>query len=318
MIAWMVVTAMTLFRGGAGDDTILGGVGIDRLDGGLGNDTLDGGGGDDWLDGGIGNDRITGNSGLDTVSYAVAPAGVTVNLASTKAQDTIGAGTDTLLTIENVIGSSFNDTLFGTSSGNAMTGGTGNDRLEGAKGADKYIYNSGDGDDVIADYREADSSVSDTLSFGGGITQIDVIFSRPSGDADDLLITFENGSGSILIDNQARSDWGIELFQFADGSTLTAAQVDALIGAGVSSRGSLGATLDSRDEIALDWVAGANTLVPFERLSDATEIHRSDVAPLWVVNEFDGRGHFLDQGAYRGLSFLEAVPTLAPEAATLV
>jgi Ca2+-binding RTX toxin-like protein len=67
--------------------------------------------GNDVLEGGAGNDTLNGGNGLDTASYTSATAAVTVNLATTTAQNTVGAGTDTLVSIENVKGSAFNDTL---------------------------------------------------------------------------------------------------------------------------------------------------------------------------------------------------------------
>ena len=64
-----------------------------------------------------------GAAGSDTASYADATAGVTVNLAITTAQNTVGAGVDTLASLENLIGSNFNDTLTGTTAANILNGG---------------------------------------------------------------------------------------------------------------------------------------------------------------------------------------------------
>ncbi|HBR68800.1 MAG TPA: hypothetical protein DEA55_05425, partial [Rhodospirillaceae bacterium] len=83
-----------------------------------GNDTLDGGAGDDILDGG---------TGIDRALYNAASSAVTVSLAITAAQNTLGAGIDTLLDIENLTGSGFNDTLTGNSGDNSIDGGSGND-----------------------------------------------------------------------------------------------------------------------------------------------------------------------------------------------
>ena len=57
---------------------------------------------DDTLEGNAGNNVIVGGAGADTVSYAHAAAGVTVSLAMTKAQNTMGAGSDTLSGFENI------------------------------------------------------------------------------------------------------------------------------------------------------------------------------------------------------------------------
>ena len=76
-----------------------------RLNGGAGNDTLTGGAGNDTLNGGAGNDNMDGGAaGSDTASYADATAGVKVSLAIAAAQNTVGAGTDTLLNFENLTG----------------------------------------------------------------------------------------------------------------------------------------------------------------------------------------------------------------------
>ena len=52
---------------------------------------------------------LIGAGGVDTVRYAAAAAGVTVNLSVTTAQNTVGAGLDTLSGFENLSGSAFND-----------------------------------------------------------------------------------------------------------------------------------------------------------------------------------------------------------------
>ena len=85
----------------------------------MGND------GDDTLRGGEGNDILNGGNGNDTADYTDAAAGVTVNLSRTTSQNTVGAGTDTLSSLENVTGSAFNDTLTGSSAANIMVGGAG-------------------------------------------------------------------------------------------------------------------------------------------------------------------------------------------------
>ena len=89
---------------------------------------------DDTLEGNAGANVLTGGAGIDTVSYAnVLVGGVTVNLATTTAQNTIGAGTDTLSGFENVTGSAFNDALTGTTGNNVLAGLAGSDTLTGAR-----------------------------------------------------------------------------------------------------------------------------------------------------------------------------------------
>ena len=91
--------------GTTGNDTINGLDGNDILYGDAGNDTLNGGNGVDFLEGGAGNDVLNGGADFDFATYIVATSAVTVNLAITTAQNTGGAGTDTLSGIEGLIGS---------------------------------------------------------------------------------------------------------------------------------------------------------------------------------------------------------------------
>lgn len=128
--------------GGAGNDTLRGGFGDDTLTGGDGNDQLWGDEGDDLLEGGAGNDRIDGGAGIDTASFASASSGVTVSLAgltSFEEQDTAGAGTDRLIAIENLLGSTHNDNLTGGDGANLIDGGAGADTMTGGLGDDTYV-----------------------------------------------------------------------------------------------------------------------------------------------------------------------------------
>ena len=120
--------------------SITGGSGRDTLIGGNLNDTLTGGAGDDLLIGGLGDDRLTGGIGTDTISYQTSGGPVTVNLTTKKT--TGAAGTDTLNTIENVIGSLFADTITGDLLNNLLDGGDlilGDDTILGGGGIDSII-----------------------------------------------------------------------------------------------------------------------------------------------------------------------------------
>ncbi len=90
------------------------------------------------------NDYLDGRGGIDTASYAAASSAVTVDLSLTVAQDTIGAGTDKLLNIENIIGSIYSDTLAGDGNANSLDGGAGIDIMDGKDGSDTYYVTAGD------------------------------------------------------------------------------------------------------------------------------------------------------------------------------
>jgi len=134
-------------EGGAGNDILNGGVSDEAFYGDDGNDTLNGSGGDDFLEGGVGDDAINGGTGFDTASYSEAAAGVTVSLAVSGAQNTGGAGLDTLTGIEDLLGSVFADRLTGNDSGNILVGDAGNDQIDGNGGHD--LLDGGNGDDYL-------------------------------------------------------------------------------------------------------------------------------------------------------------------------
>ncbi len=164
--------------GGFGNDTISGGAGDDSLIGGAGNDSINGGSGNDTLSGGAGSDVILGGSGVDTLTYETSSAAVNVNLGygpDIFYQDTYGAGLDAIFEIENLIGSSFNDTLTGSSSDNNLIGGSGNDTLDGGAGDDVLRAGpgydrlaGGDGNDLLIRGFDGD----DILDGGSGIDTI--------------------------------------------------------------------------------------------------------------------------------------------------
>jgi Ca2+-binding RTX toxin-like protein len=113
------------------------------LIGGGGSDVLEGRGGADVLFGGsLTND----DSNLDFASYESSPAAVIVRLSGvgTDTQTAIATGGDaagdTLVGIEGLIGSKFNDTLTGNSQNNILAGGLGNDILDGKGGVDTVDY----------------------------------------------------------------------------------------------------------------------------------------------------------------------------------
>ncbi len=157
-----------------------------------GADTLNGGAGNDLLNGGDGNDSLDGGDGTDTASYADAGSGVTVSLAQQgSAQDTGGAGSDTLANIENLTGSNFNDTLTGDGNNNTLSGLAGDDTLNGGAGDD--TLDGGVGGSDTASYAGAASAVTVSLADQGGAQDT-------GGAGSDTLTNFENLTGSAFND----------------------------------------------------------------------------------------------------------------------
>jgi len=221
-----------------GNDTISGSGGNDVISGGDGDDSLNGGAGDDTISGGAGNDTINGSTGVDTVSYANAAfssfygfqntatgpvtlnyRGVTVDLAITTAQNT-GEGLDTIIGVENLIGSAFDDRLFGNAGANVIEGGAGVDRIGGRGGAD--TLRGGEGNDIIhanGDFGVGnyiigeDDGVVDTVEGGAGDDIIAVAGgdTADGGDGDDRLIVSFVGRGSgITLDLSGGAEAALE------------------------------------------------------------------------------------------------------------
>ncbi len=236
-------TADNTIDGGAGIDTISyvassSAVIIDLSAGtatGDGNDILlniekmTGSNYDDILISSSVNNTINGGIGIDTVSYASAIAAVTVSLTANTA--TGGGGSDTLSNIENIIGSSYNDTLTGNTANNTIDGGAGNDTLIGATGNDLYLFKNIFGNDIIRDTSGTDSiDLSDFILAS-------VIFTRQEGNTttgDDLFIDL-GANGNILIENYFTEDSGsvagtgcIENISFQDDSSVDLAQIASM------------------------------------------------------------------------------------------
>ncbi|MEB3261075.1 MAG: bluetail domain-containing putative surface protein, partial [Cyanobacteriota bacterium] len=93
------------------------------------------------LNGGLGNDTLNGGDGIDTASYADAPGPVTVSLTSGTASG--AAGNDTLISIENILGGGFADSLTGNALANNLNGGGGNDFISAEAGSDFITGNGG-------------------------------------------------------------------------------------------------------------------------------------------------------------------------------
>ncbi|WFU86316.1 M10 family metallopeptidase C-terminal domain-containing protein [Rhizobium sp. CC1099] len=130
--------------GDAGGDTyssienVLGSKYADKLFGDSTKNVLSGGEGDDVLVGGAGADTLIGGSGSDTASYETADSAVKVYL-SKPSGNTGDATGDVFKSIENLIGSRYNDVLYADSGVSTLNGGTGNDILYGNDGADKLV-----------------------------------------------------------------------------------------------------------------------------------------------------------------------------------
>lgn len=214
--------------GGGGHDILYGGGGNDVLEGdsveyAVGEDQLFGMEGNDLLVGGAGHDTLDGGSGLDTADYSRASQPVTVNLTTQTATNDGYGGMDTLVSIENLVGSAFSDALHGDHKANTLSDALGgSDRFYGEGGADiirvtrvgagpatTVLLNGGDGDDALT--FDGRSRFTDTVTLNGddGSDRITVkgagVVTLNAGAGDDLVVMDTLG-GAYAVTLGAGSD----------------------------------------------------------------------------------------------------------------
>ena len=204
----------------------------DNLEGTIDTDTLRGGAGNDFLNGRGGGDVLDGGEGRDTADYRTSWTAVTANLGNNTAFGGFATG-DSFISIENIFGSAFDDTLTGDDRANILSGLSGDDRLNGGKGNDRLnggdgadILNGGDGIDT-ADYRYAVQGVTvflDGTAGSGGAAQ------------GDMLTNIENLKGSSFADILTGND--------ADNILSRLGGDDQLLGGGGDDRLNGGAGAD--------------------------------------------------------------------------
>lgn len=234
-----------------------------------GDDTLTGDGLDNVLDGGLaGSDTINGAGGVDTVSYATSQTGVIIDLNVGSSFD--GSKQDTFTSIENAIGSAFDDQIYGAiGRSQTMSGGTGGaDTFLGGALFDTLSY-AENARGVIVDLvvgASVDGTALDSFSSIEGVIGSafdDIVFG--SGAAN----TISGGSGN----DRLQGEGGIDTLIGGAGNDLliggylsdsldggegidTASYVDAETGVNVSLTTRLG-----NDGSGIDSLTGIENLV---------------------------------------------------------
>src|SRR5580704_10594296 len=176
--------------GGAGDDNIAGGTGVDTLLGRAGNDSLAGGDGNDTLQGGDGGDLLDVGAGSDIAFYSDSTSAVTINLADGLPESGGFATGDVLSGIENILGSSFNDTLIGDGCVNQIFGNSGDDIITGGAGRDVLFATTSTGQTTGVDTFDYNALSELESASGSTLGAWDTIFGFTGG----------TGTGRDLID----------------------------------------------------------------------------------------------------------------------
>lgn len=238
----LVLTGGGMIDGtGNGIDNLLTGNAFDnRLSGAAGNDKLVGGAGRDTLVGGTGDDTLDGGLGLDIADYADASSGVTVSLAKTTAQDTIGAGIDAIRNVEDLGGSIHGDKLTGSASANLLLGRAGDDVLSGGLGmdtllggadADAFLFESVLGKtniDLIEDFLVGTDTIwLDDKIFAklSGMTVLDAgsfVTGTAALDANDYIL-YDSLTGALFYDKDGNGSGAAAQFAILQGAPVIGA-----------------------------------------------------------------------------------------------
>jgi Ca2+-binding RTX toxin-like protein len=204
------------FDGGGGDDLFFGRGGADTFNGGEGSDTVSfssapaglaiwldgsttaggaaadltfssvenvtGSGFDDVFGASASANRFDGRAGFDRVDYSAATAFVRVNLGN-NALNGGAANGDTLVAIEAVTGSAFDDNFVGDVFANSFTGGA---------GADEFVFGPGGGSDTVSDFETGTDvlNLDDALWSGESGSLSDILLAHSSIDGADLVLSF--------------------------------------------------------------------------------------------------------------------------------
>ncbi|WP_231736733.1 Calx-beta domain-containing protein [Sphingobium sp. CCH11-B1] len=270
-------------NGGAGDDVLAGYAGDDTLLGGDGDDTLEGGLGADTLNGGANSSSAASTDAGDTARYVRSAAAVTIDLKLAGAQTSVDGSDalgDTLIGIENVVGSAYNDAITGDAADNKLFGLAGTDTLYGGAGDD--VLSGDDGNDNLYGEDGADS-ISGGLGadklYGGA--QNDVL---DGGDGDDQLFgqteddTLSGGLGNDALNGGAGND----ILVGGDGndSFVGDAGDDTLEGGRGNDTLNGGA---GNDTYAFDRYAGTDTLTDTSGINTITFDESVAYNELWLT-----------------------------------
>ena len=197
-------------------------ISIENLTGSDFNDRLTGDGNDNTLQGGLGADVLNGAGGIDTASYAHAYRGVIASLTTPSSNRGEAQG-DSFISIENLRGSNFADTLTGNAGANVLAGGLGNDVLNGGAGPDIFLFDTRlsstrnhdtidgfvPGDDRIALSHEIFRTLVEGENF------LSASYNGTAADSDDHIL-YDADTGNLYYDSNADAAGGRVLFATID------------------------------------------------------------------------------------------------------
>ena len=167
--------------------------------------------------------QVGANSKADVETIAFVDDGVTLTTASIIAvldKDYInGTGADEIFNTgvgdDTVYAAGGNDQIYGGTGNDLLAGQGGNDILRGGTGNDVYLFNLGDGNDVI-DQSESSPYDFDVIKLGAGILPGDFTFARRG---DDFVLRLQKTDESLTLKNWWPNNVTPYLsIEFSDGS----------------------------------------------------------------------------------------------------
>ena len=179
----------------------------------------------DTLVGGLGGDVLDGGQGIDTATYWFSLARVLINLDLGTGFGGEAEG-DTFISVENVIGSGYDDVITAHRGGSTLDAWDGDDRLYGLEGADTLL--GGDGIDRL--WGEAGE---DTLDGGEGD---DFLYGGLDGD------TFVASQGADL--NSGGAGLGRDLVDYSTSPSGVVVNLATGIGSGGFAEGDRYASIE--------------------------------------------------------------------------
>jgi Ca2+-binding RTX toxin-like protein len=224
-------------EGTPGDDVINGGKGGDKITPKFGDDKVYGGDGPDSISGGPGmpadcgnlgckkfdTDTVSGGLGSDRIDYSSRSDAVKIVLDGSSKSGGFMEN-DSLSGMEDAVGGSGDDVIYGSDASNSLTGGPGNDGITGGIGNDylsggtggdylegglndDYVTGGEDNDTLDgvggSDYLEGGSG-RDVVSYfwanSGVVAHIGTGTSGPAGELDKITDDVEDLQGSVYAD----------------------------------------------------------------------------------------------------------------------
>ncbi len=172
--------------------------------------------GNDILIGGAGADKMVGGDGIDQVEYSNATLGVIADLLAPSVNTNDAKG-DTYNSIENLVGSDYNDDLRATNEANSILGGKGNDIIDGRSGND--FIDGGAGNDILRGGAGTDTLVYAPAAAGIVINLSLTTAQNTGGSGIDTISSFENIIGSAFADTLS-GNAGVNIINAGAGNDL--------------------------------------------------------------------------------------------------